>query len=142
MAITGNKTLDHSPEVVAHWLAEIRDELGWANDDGRAYILLRSVMHAVRDWLSVDEAADLAAQLPILVRGIYYEGWNPSATPVHPRGKDDFVMRVREAFTREPLEDPEAGIAAVFKMLDSQVTEGEISQVRNSMRKELRDLWP
>lgn len=142
MAQTGNKALDHSPEVVAQWLNEIRDDLDWADKDGRAYLLLRTVLHTVRDWLSVDEAADLAAQLPVLLRGIYYEGWNPSATPVYPRGKDEFVDRVRNAFSNDPLDDPERGITAVLKLLDNQATNGEIRQVRNSMRKQIRELWP
>jgi uncharacterized protein (DUF2267 family) len=133
-------TLDHAPQVAAEWLDALCLDLGWA-ERPRAYLLLRTVLHAVRDYLGPDEAADLGAQLPILVRGIYYEGWNPSGTPVHPRGSSDFIDRVTAAFTARPLEDPERAISAVFRLLRDRVSEGEIEQVARAMRKSLRELW-
>lgn len=141
MKVTGITALDHSVQAAAEWLNEICDRLDWT-DNRRAYLLLRTVLHGLRDWMTVDEAADLAAQLPVLIRGIYFEGWNPSQTPVHPRAKQDFVDRVRDAFSKDPLPDPEAAVAAIFAMLDEHVSKGEVSQVRNAMRKEIRELWP
>ncbi len=138
---TGITSIDHSTQVTAEWLNEICDRLDWA-DNRRAYLLLRTVLHGLRDWMTVDEAADLAAQLPLLVRGIYYEGWNPSATPAHPRAKADFMERVEQAFNKEPLDDPDGAVAAVFAILEKHVSKGEVDQVRKAMRKEIRELWP
>jgi uncharacterized protein (DUF2267 family) len=56
--------------------------------------VLRTYLHALRDRLTVDEAAELAAQLPELIRGIYYEGWDPSKTPVRYEDLADFLDRV------------------------------------------------
>lgn len=141
MSVSGISAVDHAPQVVAEWINELCARLDWT-ETGRAYLLLRTTLHAVRDWLSVGEAADLAAQLPLLIRGIYYEGWKPSSTPVHPRGKDDFLARVEDAFSEDGLEDPEAAISAVFGVLEKHVSVGEIEQVRHAMRKQIRDLWP
>ena len=77
MTTTGIPTLDHAPQVYAEWLNELCDDLGWA-EKGRANLLLREALHAVRDFLPADEAVDLAAQLPVLVRGVYYDGWVPA----------------------------------------------------------------
>ncbi|ADZ69526.1 DUF2267 domain-containing protein [Polymorphum gilvum] len=142
MATTGITALDHSVQVAAEWLNELSDRLDWPRDNRASYLLLRTVLHAVRDWLNPDEAADLAAQLPLLVRGVYYEGWNPSSTPVHPRSKTAFMERIDKAFSKDSLADPEAAVSAVFWLLDRHVSGGEIEQVRHAMRKELRDLWP
>jgi uncharacterized protein (DUF2267 family) len=40
-----------------------------------AYSALRAVRHAMRDRLTPEQAVHFGAQLPILVRGVYYEGW-------------------------------------------------------------------
>lgn len=123
------------------WLNEIGAAMEWS-DAQHSYRLLRAVLHALRDWLTVDEAAQFAAQLPMLVRGIYYEGWNPSKTPAHPRKKEDFKARVDKDFETDPLLDTEEAIAAVFKVIDRHVSGGEVEQVRESLRTDLRGLWP
>lgn len=134
------KTLNHAPQVAAEWINLLAEDLEW-DDQGRAYMLLRETLHAVRDYLSVDEAADLSAQLPILVRGIYFDGWVPSRTPVKPHTKAAFLERVAEPFAETPLEDPERAVAAVFDLLRRKIAEGEFYQVANAMPKTLRDLW-
>ena len=65
-----------------------------------------SQLHALRDWLPLNEGADLAAQLPGLLRGAYYEQWRPATTPVKKRSKADFIARVEEAFRTDPLAHP------------------------------------
>ncbi|MFP1645456.1 DUF2267 domain-containing protein [Pontitalea aquivivens] len=140
MKITGLETIDHAPQVVAEWLNFLQDALGW-NERGRAYMLLRETLHALRDYLTVAEAADLGAQLPVLIRGIYYEGWVPGHTPVHPRSREDFLTRVGGAFKVTPLYEPELAVAAVFDLLRIKTSQGEIDQVTRALRKSLRDLW-
>lgn len=122
------------------WVNELADDLNW--DERRAYPLLRCVLHALRDWLSQEEMADLSAQLPVLIRGLYFEGWKPLETPVWERKKGDFIERVQSAFPDDLPYDPDAAVAAVFRLLDRHVSHGEIVQVRNSMKKTLRELWP
>ncbi len=139
MATTGIATLDHSPQVVAEWLNELCDDLGW--DKPRAYMLLHETLHAVRDFLTPDEAADLAAQLPVLVRGVYYDGWVPSKTPAKPRNKADLLARIDDRFRKDPLEDTERAVSAVFDLLRRHVSWGEFQQVKNAMRKPIQELW-
>jgi uncharacterized protein (DUF2267 family) len=81
------------------------------------------------------------AQLPLLLRGIYDDGWNPAATPAQPRGKQDFMDRVASAFTPDPLDDTEEAVVAVFDLLRRQVSAGEMGQVASALRKPLRELW-
>jgi hypothetical protein len=78
-ATTRVDIIDGSVEKAHIWINDVAEELG-IEDSHRAYRVLRAFLHALRDHLSVDEAAQLAAQLPIFVRGVFYEGWDPSGT--------------------------------------------------------------
>ncbi|MFW6194910.1 MAG: DUF2267 domain-containing protein, partial [Chloroflexota bacterium] len=100
-----------------------------------------ATLHALRDRLSVDENAQLSAQLPMLVRGIYFEGWDPSDRPGKPRHKEAFIDDVmREA--RDPDYEPEPAVKAVFKVLARHVSPGEIEDVRHLLPAEIREMWP
>ena len=122
------------------WVNELATELGWG--DRQAHLLLRTVLHAVRDWLSTEEMADLSAQLPTLVRGMYFEGWQPRQSPARDRQTKDFIRRVVDGMASEACDDPERAVSAVFQLLDRHLDSGELQQVRNSMKKGLRQLWP
>lgn len=140
MGGTSIATFTQAAQQAQQWVNELSDDLDWT--DARAYRLLRSVLHALRDWLPQDEMLDLSAQLPVLIRGIWFEGWKPRETPVWDRSKEEFVARIEEAFRDDGLDDPDEAIAAVFSLLDRHVSQGEIEEVRNSMKKSLRALWP
>lgn len=130
----------HAAEQAQQWVNELANELEW--NERRAYRLLRSVLHALRDWLSPQEMADLSAQLPAMIRGIFFEGWKPNGGSVWERKKDDFVDRIQFDFADDIILDVDVAIAAVFRLLDRHISHGEIVQVRNSMKKSLRHLWP
>ena len=74
MSTTRLDVFDSTPQKTYVWLNDIMEELTYEGDRKATYVALRSVLHALRDHLSVEEAADLGAQLPLLIRGIYYEG--------------------------------------------------------------------
>jgi uncharacterized protein (DUF2267 family) len=99
------------------------------------------VLHALRDRLPVDEAAALGAQLPMLVRGFYYEGWHPADKPVKERKKEEFLAHVAAALTGHPFETPEQVVRAVFGVIAKHVTPGEIEHVKLILPGERRALW-
>ena len=82
MSATGLDVFDETIHKTNSWLKEISEALG--SDRRGAYRALRAVLHALRDRLTVDEAAHLGDQLPMLVRGIYYEAWRPAGNTNRP----------------------------------------------------------
>jgi uncharacterized protein (DUF2267 family) len=124
------------------WLTELGKELGSEN----ANILLpalRSVLHALRDRLRPDEAAELAAQLPLLLKGVYFDGWNPSATPVKARTKEEFLtLVVQSLLAGTSHADAERFTRAVFKLLAVHVSSGEVRDVQAMLPAALKALWP
>ena len=141
MSAQGLEGLDHTVQLTHIWINELDRRLEW-NDKARSYRLLKAVLHALRDSLKVNEAADLGAQLPALLRGAYYEQWRPAATPAKGRSVENFLARVNESFRRDPLAAPALAIMAVFQLLTKKITEGEIEDVRHCLSEEIRNIWP
>ncbi len=141
MNTTRLTNLDQSLRLSKEWIRELNDRLDWG-DDRRAYRLLRETIQAVRDWLSVDEAVHLSAQLPTVMRGIYFDGWHPASTPVQKRSKGDFILRIVKKFEQDPIDDPEAAVSEVFHLLNRRISNGEIRDVKSCLPKSLRSLWP
>ena len=139
MTMTRLDILDRSVEKAHVWLNDLAEELG--TDDPRyAYRVLRAFLHAVRDHLSVDEAAQLAAQLPIFVRGVFYEGWDPSRTPERARDVDSFLRRIAgEALLAGETEASLAATAAT-RVLSRHISTGEIESVLHMLPEHLREL--
>ncbi len=135
------RTMDHSIQLTNEWVHQIDEMVSW-DDSNRSFRLLRVTLQAIRDMLGVDEAAQLAAQLPLFIRGVYFEGWDPSATPAKLRDKPDFIARIRDAFAGDQLDDPEQAVGIIFSFLNTRISAGEINDVRQSLRKSLRDIWP
>lgn len=123
------------------WIRQIADTLG-IDDEQQAYHLLRSTLWALRDRLLPDDAVDLAAQLPVLIRGLYYEGWRLADVPVKLRSRGDFLQRVAAHYRARPLPDLEAGVRAVLSVLGRNIDFGETFALLRVLPEELRDLWP
>ena len=70
--------IERSAAKASIWLKDVASELG-DGDRQYAYRVLRAVLHVLRDRLTIDAAAKLAAPLPTLIRGIYYEDWDPKS---------------------------------------------------------------
>ena len=141
MSAVGLEGLDHTVQLTHLWINDLDERLGW-NNKPRSYRLLKSVLHALRDWLPVNESADFAAQLPGLLRGAYYEQWRPATTPVKKRSKADFIARVETSFKADPLVQPSQAVMAVFELLSEKTTAGEVRDVRRALPEDLRNLWP
>jgi uncharacterized protein (DUF2267 family) len=141
MSAFGLESLEHTVQLTHIWINELDERLGW-NNKPRTYRLLKAVLHALRDWLPLNEMADFGAQLPELLRGAYYEQWRPAITPVKKRSKEDFLARVDRSFKQDPLPQTAQAVMAAFELLSRKVTAGEIEDVRHSLPEELRNLWP
>lgn len=124
------------------WLQQLAAELDW-NDMQATLLALRSVLHALRDRLPPNEAVQLAAQLPLLIKGVYFDGWHPAATPLKTRTRGDFLELVRQPLLRGvPEADAERVTRAVFTLLAEHVSAGEIQDIRGLLPAELVALWP
>jgi uncharacterized protein (DUF2267 family) len=139
---TSHDVFDTTLQKTQVWLNDLSSELDWENKPQKAYLALRTVLHALRDRLTVEEAVQLGAQLPMLVRGFYYEGWTLKGKPRKERHKEDFLDHIKKAFKTNVTVNPQQICRAVFRVLVRHTSKGEIEDVKHILPKELQELWP
>ncbi len=137
---TGINAIETMIQKTNEWLGAIAEKLE-TKDRHKAYLAMLTVLQALRDRLPLAEVAQLGAQLPTIIRGIYYAGWDPTAEHPAERHKDEFLDRIRHTFRDEPA-DAEKISRAVLAVLEAHVTPGEIDDVRRVLPPELRELFP
>jgi uncharacterized protein (DUF2267 family) len=130
----------HGVQQIQEWLKALRDNADLA-DEAEALSVLRSVLHQLRDRLTPEEAIELGAQLPVIVRGIYYEGWRPSKTPEKVRSKQKFLDEVTMKLLPRRL-DPETAVKDVFALIAHHCDPGEVGDVIGQLPADIKELWP
>jgi uncharacterized protein (DUF2267 family) len=138
---TGLDVFDHTVQTTNLWLKELMNALGW-EDHHQAYQGLHTTQHALRDRLTLKEMAQLGAQLPLLIRGVYYEGWDPTSQPHKTRHAAAFLAPIRHHFAQDPRVDAEQVARAAFTVLTHHISAGELADIAQILPKELRTLWP
>ena len=140
MVRTAFSSIEKSTQKTKEWLHEMQDDLGW-EDENMVYLAFRSVIQTLRDRLPVEEAIELADELPMVMKGIYYEGYTPKHKPEKIKNREEFFQKVQEKSSRRPIQSEEA-TKAVFNLLDKKLSgAGEIKQVKSNLPKDIQNLW-
>lgn len=138
----------HHPSIVersaegAHvWYRDVAHELQ-TEDLKYAGRVLRTVLHALRDRLTVEETAQLAAQLPTLIRGIYYEQWRPAASRRRlAHDVEEFLDHVAHDGQLAGRTEASHAVAAVAHVLHHHISAGEMKDVLAILPANLRPLF-
>ena len=137
----GLRLFDRTVHEANTWLEEISEEMNHP-DKQMAYHALRGVLFTLRDRLDPHEALDLAAQLPVLIRGIYFEGYKLADKPLTFRDREAFLQRVSAELEDAGHANPEEATRAVFTVLNRHIDEGEARHTREMLPQDIRALWP
>lgn len=123
-------------------LKEIEQAYGWPKEQrNQSYAALRTVLHLLRDRMPVPESVEFAQQLPVLVRGIYFDGWQPENMPIK-LNRDDFLYEVRQGFPYDVEGGPEQVVQVVLDTLRRHITQGEWQDVKSTMPGDLAKMIP
>jgi len=141
MSDTQVAALDHTVQQTNIWLKALGEELH-IEDRHVAYNALRAVLHVLRDRLTAEQAVHLGAQLPLLVRGLYYEGWRLTAKPAKERQPADFAELVAAQMPAQFGHDALRMTKAVFSLLAKELDHGEVAKIIATLPAPLCSLWP
>ena len=139
MSASGLEVFVKTLETTHIWLNEICNDLG--PDKQVAWKVLSTVLHKLRDRLPIGLSAHLGAQLPLLVRGVYYDQFEPSKVPTECNSREEFVAEVAEWLNDTRPVDPDLAVRSVFGVLSRHISEGQVNKVREALPRSLRQSW-
>ena len=142
MTQTGLDTFDRTLQQTHQWLNDVGKSEAVGPDTQRQFHALRSVLWALRDRLTIEEAFDLSANLPLLLRGIYWENYRPSGKPERYRTRDEFLKRVEDALEGAVFMNPEGAARAVFDVIERRIPEGQVQDIIRMIPDEMRTMFP
>lgn len=128
------------------FVKEVAEELDNAQDTDHAYRVMRSVFHAIREVLSPEESLHMLAQLPLMVKGTYVDGWHISSGN-RIRSMAEFLACLRQQ--NEPVATRDFGndetaihhTKCVLNVIKRHVATGEIQHMMDQFPMELMELW-
>jgi uncharacterized protein (DUF2267 family) len=122
------------------WMKDTMEELG-PDDPQKAYRSLRAVLHALRDRLTPGEVTDMASEMPMLIRGLFLEGWKATPPSGDVDSQEEFFAAVNEKLQVPADVGPEDSTRAIFRVLERRISCGEISDIRDMLPRGLQTLW-
>lgn len=137
----GHHEFDHAVHEGNMWLSAIDDRLNLRNP-GMAHAALRATLRVLRDRLTPEMAVHLSAQLPLIVRGLYFEGWKLNRTPSDDDNVERFCAHVAEQLPAGFPIDPRTVVTVVFAVMWNELDPGETAKIISFLPRGLRTLWP
>jgi len=134
------KPFETTLQKTDQWMKDVMEELG-PDDPQKAYHSLRAVLHALRDRLMPGEVTDMSAQMPMLIRGLFLEGWKGTPPSGELDSQEGFFAVVNEELQVPADVGPEDSTRAIFRVLEKRISCGEIGDVKSMLPKALQPLW-
>jgi uncharacterized protein (DUF2267 family) len=139
MSLHSVDSIERSVHKTNEWLADLAAALG-TEDRKKAWRVLRAYLQLLRDQVTVDEGAQLAAQLPLVLRGAFYEGFDPGHQPAKPRNRDQFLAVLAERAQLADADEAARAAEAATSVLRRHVTAGEVEDVLAQLPTNLREV--
>jgi uncharacterized protein (DUF2267 family) len=139
MTIHSVDAVERSVHKTNEWVKAMASELG-TEDREDAWRVLRADLQVLRDELTVDEAAQLAAQLPMVLRGAFWEGFDPGHQPAKLRKREDFLARIAERAQLSDLDEAARAAEAATRVMSDHITGGELDDVFAQLPSQVREV--
>lgn len=137
MSATHTAEFEHAIHTANIWLKAVSEALG-TKDRHLAHRALRAWLHTLRDRLTVDVAAHVAAQLPELLRGAYYDGWVPNNVPVK-YDREAYVNRFAQE-AKVSTDDVPRIVPAITAVVREHLSPGQLDKALDQMPRDVRTL--
>lgn len=126
------------------FLKDLAKELGYPEDTNKAGRVLKSILHALRNQLTVEESVQLMAQFPLFLKAVYVENWSLRKQDNKPRNMTEFIHEIKKINKQTAQhdfktdDDVDNAIAVVFMSLRKYVSLGELEDIKAVLPKDLK----
>jgi uncharacterized protein (DUF2267 family) len=126
------------------YINNLSEKLGHPEEKGRTGILLRAVLHTLRDRITMAESLNLLAQLPAFLKVVYVDNWKYKEKPESLKDREEFLSKVEEhqnLYGEQEFswnKSTEELTAIVLESLHEYLTEGEIKDVMAQLPEDLK----
>ena len=140
MSTTGLEVFDRTLHLTNFWLDEVMEAVG--PDRRLAWHVLGAVLRTLRDRLPPDVSAHLAAQLPLLVRGAYYERFQVGHHPERINTEEEFLAHVAAELDGACPVNLRKATGLVLAVLEEHIAPGMAEKLKHVLPQHIRSLWP
>lgn len=123
------------------WINDVQARLPRASKHD-AYAALRATLHTLRDRLPQEGVLGLSAQLPMLIRGLFLEGWRPGDGPTSLRSEQDFFDAACHLLPTGYVPLVSHATRAVLAVLSDHIDPGETAKLIAYLPEPMRGVWP
>jgi uncharacterized protein (DUF2267 family) len=139
MSVASVDSIERTVHKTNEWIHDLEDELG-VDDPAYAWRAWRGYLQVLRDRLTISEAAHLAAELPQLLRGVFYEGFDPDRQPERVRDREAFLERLADQAQLDDTDEAAGVAAAATRVLRRRIAAGEVDDVLSQLPVEIREV--
>ncbi|NBB76591.1 MAG: DUF2267 domain-containing protein [Bacteroidetes bacterium] len=138
--MNGQVNFEKTANEATSWVQQIAKKAGQPDRPDWALSALKSVLQTLRDRTPLQEVFHLSAQMPVLIRGLYFEGYKPTGKPDKMNAKQ-FLERIESDLGENNEISAEQALYAVLNLLYEKISEGEMEDIRRSMPADIQKLW-
>ncbi|EJF08583.1 MULTISPECIES: DUF2267 domain-containing protein [Pontibacter] len=131
------------------YINQLAADLGHPEEKGQTYILLRAVLHTIRDRIAISESFHVLSQLPMFLKALYTEHWQYREQPLQFESLEEFKDAVKQEQARHGeqqfnwSQSTEDLIAVVLTSLSMHyLTEGQLQHIATQMPADIKPLFP
>ena len=128
-------TFDTAVQKGNIWLKDI-EQAGKLRSRFQAYAALRSVLHALRDCLPPAEAVKFSAQMPLMVKGVFFDGWKLTPKPLR-LSRVEFDAHIRRSLKEQTGVDPYTALKAVLTALHRHISPSVLETIQTVLPREV-----
>ncbi|MFP4064986.1 MAG: DUF2267 domain-containing protein [Bacteroidales bacterium] len=130
------------------FINKLANRLGHPEERGRTSIVLRAVLHSLRERITISESLNMLSQLPMSLKAVYVDNWKYREKPLDLNTRKEFIDEVekhQEQYGEQEFSwkmSTEEIIQTVFSVLvDNYISKGEFEDIIAQLPKELKELF-